>query len=56
MNRLTTEDLRCHHITGVEINPVESADLDNCITLCYNCHSRVHSSGQCDVRKQPCEV
>jgi 5-methylcytosine-specific restriction endonuclease McrA len=52
----SSEDLHCHHITGVEINPVESADVDNCITFCYACHSRVHSSDQCDVRRQPCVV
>ena len=23
-------ELHCHHITGVEQNPIESADLDNC--------------------------
>jgi 5-methylcytosine-specific restriction endonuclease McrA len=50
------EDLHCHHITGVEINPVESADIDNCITLCYTCHGKVHSSGQCDVRRQKCII
>jgi len=27
-------ELHCHHITGVEQNPIESADVDNCITLC----------------------
>jgi len=34
--------LHCHHLTGVEINPVESADVDNCITLCKECHKYVH--------------
>ena len=29
-----TAQLHCHHITGVELNPVESADIDNCITFC----------------------
>jgi hypothetical protein len=52
----SSEDLHCHHITGVEINPVESADVDNCITLCYTCHNKAHSSGQCDVRRQKCKV
>jgi len=50
----SSEDLHCHHITGVEINPVESTDIDNCITLCYTCHNKVHSGGQCGVRRQPC--
>jgi 5-methylcytosine-specific restriction endonuclease McrA len=52
----SSEDLHCHHITGVEINPIESADIDNCITLCYTCHQKVHSSGHCDVRRRPCIV
>ena len=30
----STKSLHCHHITGVELNPIESADIDNCITLC----------------------
>ncbi len=48
--------LICHHFEGIEINPIESADLDNCITLCYSCHTKVHSSGQCDVRRKPCSI
>jgi len=34
--------LHCHHLTGVELNPIESADVDNCITLCKNCHKKAH--------------
>ncbi len=52
----SSKDLHCHHITGVEMNPIESADIDNCITLCSKCHGKTHSSGQCDVRRQPCVV
>lgn len=53
----SSEDLHCHHITGVEINPVESADIDNCITLCYTCHNKSHSENGChfsDMRKKRC--
>lgn len=39
--------LHCHHITGVEQNPIESADLDNTITLCKDCHNWVHSQKGC---------
>jgi len=28
------KSLHCHYITGVEINPIESADIDDCITFC----------------------
>jgi 5-methylcytosine-specific restriction endonuclease McrA len=38
--------LHCHHNTSVELNPIESADLDNCITLCKKCHIAVHK--ECD--------
>jgi 5-methylcytosine-specific restriction endonuclease McrA len=51
----SSEDLHCHHITGVEINPVESADLDNCITLCKDCHQKAHKEKGCNMRRQLCE-
>lgn len=34
--------LHCHHIDPVSQNPIESADIDNCITLCKNCHQIIH--------------
>ena len=40
-------ELHCHHITGVMQNPIESADVDNTITLCKKCHSFVHSLPGC---------
>ncbi len=42
-----TDTLHCHHITGVELNPIESADVDNCITLCIDCHKQVHQQNGC---------
>ena len=48
------KQLHCHHITGVEINPVESADIDNCITLCIDCHKEVHKQPECNMRKKEC--
>ena len=44
--------LHCHHYEGIEINPVESADMDNCITLCKKCHNKIHKD--CDMRRQKC--
>jgi hypothetical protein len=38
-----TENLHCHHYEGIQYNPIESADLDMVITLCYDCHHKVHS-------------
>ena len=37
-------ELHCHHIDPVVNNPVESADADNCITLCKECHKEVHKT------------
>lgn len=45
-NELKT-GLHCHHITGVKQNPIESADVDNCITLCKDCHKWVHKQTGC---------
>jgi hypothetical protein len=51
------KNLHCHHITGIEINPIESADVDNCVTLCKSCHKEVHSQEGCgynDYRRKKC--
>lgn len=40
-------ELHCHHITGVEQNPIESADVENCITLCKKCHRWAHTAKGC---------
>ena len=34
----------CHHVDPIINNPIESADIDNCITLCKECHLEVHMS------------
>ena len=49
-----TSDLQCHHFEGLNINPIESADIDNCITLCSECHKMAHEDEGCryvDLRK-----
>lgn len=38
----TNIELHCHHIDPVVNNPIESADVDNCITLCKTCHTEIH--------------
>lgn len=51
------ESLHCHHITGVELNPIESADIDNCITFCKKCHKGAHKQKGClysDFQRKPC--
>lgn len=39
--------LHCHHIDPVINNPIESADVDNCITLCKICHIQAHKLPGC---------
>jgi 5-methylcytosine-specific restriction enzyme A len=39
--------LHCHHILPVAVEPLLSADIDNCITLCEQCHKKVHSQDGC---------
>ena len=53
----TNEELHCHHYEGIEVNPVESADMDMCITLCKDCHNEIHKSDKCgmkDYKKGKC--
>ena len=40
-------ELHCHHYTGTMQNPIESADLDNTITVCKKCHKWVHTQEGC---------
>lgn len=42
-----TEHLHCHHIIPASIDPIESADMDNCITYCKWCHVQVHKLPGC---------
>jgi 5-methylcytosine-specific restriction endonuclease McrA len=41
-------NLICHHIKPVSLEPIESADLDNCITLCKECEQKVHKLPGCN--------
>ena len=42
-----TEGLHCHHILPVSTNPLESADVDNCLTVCKECHKEIHKKNGC---------
>ncbi len=46
--RAEEEELICHHIKPVATEPVESADMDNCITLCKSCEQKVHKLPGCN--------
>lgn len=39
--------IHCHHIEPVAVNPIESADIDNCVTLCKSCHASMHHIHGC---------
>lgn len=51
----TDKSLHCHHISGVTLNPIESADIDNCITLCKECHKEVHRQKGCGYNDMKCK-
>jgi len=42
-----SKELHCHHILPVSTDPLLSADIDNCITLCVECHKEVHKIDGC---------
>jgi hypothetical protein len=50
----STKFLHCHHIEGIHHNPIESADLDICVTLCKLCHRKVHSETGCKTSDMAC--
>lgn len=50
-----SKNLHCHHYEGIEQNPIESADIDMCITVCKKCHAWIHKQIGCtyyDLRKK----
>lgn len=47
----TEKQLHYHHIDPVKNNPIESADIDNCITFCIDCHKDVHQLAGCTYKE-----
>lgn len=43
----SSENLIAHHMEGLNVNPIESADIDIGITLCSQCDKKVHSKKGC---------
>lgn len=46
--------IHCHHVDPVSQNPIESADIDNCVTLCKDCHKWVHKQSDCKYNELKC--
>ena len=50
------DQLHVHHIKPVADDPIESADLDNVVTLCKTCHTKAHNIPGCGFMDLSCEV
>lgn len=46
--------IHCHHKFPLNEDPIESADTDNCITLCENCHKEIHQKPGCTSSELRC--
>jgi len=51
----TDVSLQCHHIEGIRWNPLESADMDQCITVCDICHDKIHQIAGCGYNDLKCK-
>lgn len=47
--------LHCHHVEGIRWEPLESADLDKCITVCKDCHKKIHKIEGCRYSDMQCK-
>jgi len=47
--------LHCHHIEGIRWEPLESTDIDKVITLCKDCHIKVHQIDGCKYSDLQCK-
>jgi hypothetical protein len=50
----STKGLQCHHVEGIHYEPLESADIDKCITVCKKCHSDIHKINGCGYQDMRC--
>lgn len=46
--------LHCHHIEGIRWEPLESADIDKCMTVCETCHKEIHKKDGCSYHDMKC--
>jgi len=53
--RIENKQLHCHHIYPLNESPITSADIDECITLCVDCHKEVHmNTAGCGYSEMKC--
>jgi hypothetical protein len=50
------EKLECHHIEGIHHEPMESADMDVCVTFCEICHDAAHKEKGCTYDDMKCKI
>lgn len=50
----TDTELHCHHIWPLNESPITSADVDDCITYCKNCHGIKHKTPGCGYHELGC--
>ena len=48
------KSLHCHHVEGIRWEPLESADIDKCITVCKSCHEAIHKKEGCNYYEFRC--
>jgi len=51
---LTNIELHCHHIYPLNESPITSADINECITLCKECHKLKHKIPGCGYNELKC--
>jgi len=47
--------LHCHHIEGIRWEPLQSADMDMCVTVCKECHKEIHKIPGCGYQDMVCK-
>ena len=50
----STESLHCHHVEGIRWEPLQSSDIDMCITVCKECHKEIHQKDGCKYNELKC--
>ena len=51
----SNEQLHCHHMEGIRWEPLESADMDRCMTVCKDCHNEIHQQPDCGYHDMKCK-